>query len=57
MKTALLMISLIILSGCGFYRTMDVTITGKDIKSPYGNGDGDIKYHSQWGFCHADKSN
>lgn len=49
----LLLSSFIFLSGCGFYRQMDVTITGKDIKSPYGSGDGNIVYHSNWGFCNG----
>lgn len=41
------------LTGCGFYRTTDITITGTDIKSPYGTGNGNIVYHSNWGFANG----
>lgn len=40
----------VLISGCAFHRTMDVDITGKNIRSPYGNGDADIHYKANTTF-------
>lgn len=37
----------VLLSGCSFYREMDVRIEGTKLKTPYGSGDADINYESK----------
>ena len=41
-----LVLLLILITGCAFYRTMDLSVSGGNVRSVYGSGDLNFHYQS-----------